>query len=261
MRWDDPLHNQVGKSICTTSGEAPCDAEGYIRHLGHKFSPTRGPSGTLSMPVTANAEIPGLIGGYGWLLTFNRGAPRELLLTKTEIDPKSVLLLHIPYPVGTVFDIQAGRLTSGCANFGAGYTCIETMQSVSSVEQVRDGLGNKYYVHPNGVLTIRIVQISNEYSGTPEFILQDYDTPGRRQEWALKRFERGGVRLPQGGGGNYRIRATNCGGTDGRHCTGPVSSDYDPDVCAFGFVQTSYDRCCRLSNLSQCMYADGTQNF
>jgi hypothetical protein len=57
MMWDSDLHAQVGLSQCGNGKIHPCDAVGHIKHLGGRFKNDKG------LPVTANADIVGPVGG------------------------------------------------------------------------------------------------------------------------------------------------------------------------------------------------------
>merc|ERR1711862_379491 len=50
------------------------------------------------LPVTANADIVGPTGGFGWLLKLNNGAPHTIKLDFIEVSPDSPLMLSIAYP-------------------------------------------------------------------------------------------------------------------------------------------------------------------
>lgn len=254
MSWDPSLHDQVGYGICGNGDNSPCPAVGYVRHLGHMFSPARNPNANLGLPVTANPDIVGPVGGFGWVLKLSGGAPRSLDIDQVEMDPSKMLLLSIAYPVGTVFAITAKQ--EWCWE-DSQYKCTGVFQSVNSVAAVRSSLGNTYYVNGNGVLTFRVFQQARLYNGNPNWFFPTYDTIQRDDPgYAVPRFEREGVVLPDSTGGTWlQIRAT-CGGT-GIYCSGTVI-DYDPNVCDPGYIQVAYDTCCSTTNPSQCKYADGS---
>lgn len=114
---------------------------------------------------------------------------------------------------------------------------------------------------------LRLVETSARFVGydtdgdnVGEWVIPGWDTPGRGEyEYALDRFERAGVRLPQFPfGTTLRIEAS-CAGS-GKYCTGDLA-DYDPDVCPDGYTQVGFDRCCR-NGTSDCKYPDdGSLNF
>jgi hypothetical protein len=155
MHWDDSLHSQVGTSICDNSDDLGCPTIGFVRHLGHKFSPLVNPESVSSgLPITANSDIVGLSGGFGWFLDFDVPAPRSLRLEGFEIDPASPLIVSIPYPVGAAFEITANG-PSWCGEFRE-FKCKLNFVSVASIDEVRTGRGDGYYVDPDGILTERL---------------------------------------------------------------------------------------------------------
>jgi hypothetical protein len=254
LSWDAELHGKVGTEFC--GNDLPCPTLGYLRHLGYKFSPYQDASVLPGLPVTANPEMTGPVGGFGWHLTLTAGAPRDLNLTKVEQSPNSTLLFSVAYPPGTNVTVTA--TAGGCSPKAGAYTCEEVFHPVDSVAAVRAGSGNAYHMSPEGVATIRIVQFPKWYTGNPSWSLPTYGTPDRKDPagFAVPKFERGGVLLPNAAGLNrVRIRA-DCEGT-GPYCSAPAPA-HDPDVCPPGLVQTAYDACCSPSDPSECAYADGS---
>ena len=69
--FDYSQHNLVGGTICDNGGSADCPYLGSIRHLGKMFASKPG------LPVTADADIAGPVGGFGWYLQLDQGAPKE----------------------------------------------------------------------------------------------------------------------------------------------------------------------------------------
>jgi hypothetical protein len=219
---------------------------GYIRHAGKKFSGTKG------TPVTARGEIVGPVGGYGWILEFDGGSPRELNFTDFELLPETPLLISIAYPPGTTFTITA-RAASWCWQSTA-FTCSQPYASATSIEQVRTGPGNQYFVDGNGVITFRVFQHPVSYSGRPEwFVPSRTDLDLNYKTFALPRFERSGVYLPMTSNGPQLTLKANCGGT-GPYCS-TKPAKYDPDVCTSGYQQLAYDYCCKSTDPLDCVYA------
>lgn len=150
IRWDDALHSQISKKTGYCFRDASnCPAQAYLRHLGKRFTPNQGDRRTLGLPVTASADITGLSGGYGWLLEFNNGSPREIKFSEFEIDPDSELMISIPYPRGTTFTITAEA--EACRERDI-WTCTGTFEQTNDLEEVRT-LGNKYHVDNSGTVT------------------------------------------------------------------------------------------------------------
>ena len=150
MTWDASLHDQVGKNRYCYQGWEDCPDQGYIRHLGRRFSPDPEDYTAWGLPVTAAGRVVGLTGGYGWLMEFSaKGAPKELVFDRMEIDPESVLMLSIKYPRGTTFKVTAGARLCSEKN---GYYCFEEFEQTDDIEEVRR-TGNRYHVDPSGVVT------------------------------------------------------------------------------------------------------------
>jgi hypothetical protein len=249
MLWDEAQHNQVGSSLCGNGNLAPCPALGYIKHKGPLFASDNG------LPVTASSNIIGLTGGFGWLLKLNRGAPHSLKLKFIEVRPDSPLLLSIPYPSGTSFSITAHAAYCSPNN---SYSCKETFKSVSSVKEVRESLGNTYHVDSRGILTVRIIQTPQTFTGNPNWLLPNYDTIGKwNNGLALSRFSRNGVLLPMLSHGPWLDILADCsrGSGDSSAYCAQTPSNESPEVCPQGYNQVSYDKCC---NSIECLFADGS---
>jgi hypothetical protein len=96
LEWDAALYASVGVSVCGNGDlTKPCPAVGYIKHMGTRFD------GNPGLSVTANADIAGPVGGFGWLLSLNGGAPKALDISNIEVFGHTPLLISIQYPVGT----------------------------------------------------------------------------------------------------------------------------------------------------------------
>ncbi|KAI2493236.1 hypothetical protein MHU86_21310 [Fragilaria crotonensis] len=187
MKWDSTLDAQVGVSHCGNGNSFPCDAVGRIKHLGGKYKNDAG------LPVTANAQIVGPVGGFGWKLQLYKGAPKSIRFSEIEVDPATPMLLSIAYPPGTKFTITA---SSSYCKPSVQYTCQDTFRQVASVAAVRKSIGNTYHVSTNGVLTLRLIQTPKTFVGRPDFFLPKYTDEGRDGNGvALERFERDGIRL------------------------------------------------------------------
>jgi len=246
MSWDDSQHNQVGGALCGNGNLAPCPALGYMKHLGSLFDYDNG------LPVTANADIVGPTGGFGWLLKLNNGAPHTLKLEYIEVSPDSPLLLSLAYPPGTGLTITANAAWCSPSKY---YSCKETFSAVSSIGEVRNSLGNAYHIDSNGLLTVRVIQTPQSFIGDPEWLFPDYDTPGKWGSWyAVDRFSRNGVFLPKFTNGPWLDILADCP-RSGAYCSEKPINNMSFDVCPQGYTQTAYDKCCNPTN---CLYADGT---
>ena len=224
---------------------------GHIKHLGGRFKNDAG------LPVTANADIVGPVGGFGWKVELDKGVPKSIRFLEIEVDPATPLLLSIAYPPGTSFTITANA--KFCTP-SEKYTCKDNFRRVSSIAEVRKSIGNTYHVDSNGVLTFRVIQTPKTFVGRPEFFLPQYTDVGRDGNGvALERFERDGIRLPRYTDGNFLLVETNCTASD----SGPYCSEqpmpFDRIVCPPGYSQTGYDTCSLTANpkLSK-IFADGS---
>jgi hypothetical protein len=256
LEWDEALHDTVGNTQCvdgrSVSSGPDCPPVGRIRHLGSKFESINDPEGGL--PVTANADIVGIAGGYGWLLDLDGGAPHTLQISKIEVMSDTILLLSIAYPTTTSFTIKA-KAAYWCSESSTN-SCEELFSEVPTVDEIRDSPGNIYHFdQTTGLLTIRVAMFPQAYTGEPDWQLYDFTDLGQDGKgYALESFERDGVLLPVAGYWQMIEILADCA-QDGAYCTEapPSITDYD-DVCSPGFEQVSYDRCCRLDS-DECEYA------
>ena len=118
-------------------------------------------------------------------------------------------------------------------------------------------IGNVYHFDDaTGLLTLRVIMFPQYFTGLPEWKLWDFNDVGRSGEgYALRRFERNGVRLPQASHtAAYLEIAADCAAS-GKYCDELPQADVEPPVCDTGFEQVSYDRCCEITDPSNCVYA------
>jgi len=248
LHWSDSLWQQVTSGSACSNPPTPCDTQGYVKHLGRKFSATDG------LPITPNPDTVGPIGGFGWLLKLNGGAPRNLVIKEIEVDPGSILLLSVAYPTNAVLTVSAEQ--EWCWETSQ-YSCRVEFHSVASIDLVRTSTGNAYHVDASGVLTFRVFQQAYLYAGNPNFFFPTYSTPSRDGlSFAVPRFSWEGVTLQQATGGSFIQVSAVCDGT-GDYCSGAVAN-HDPDVCASGYEQLAYDKCCLIGHPNTCTFADGT---
>mmetsp|Transcript_20206 Transcript_20206/g.29973 ORF Transcript_20206/g.29973 Transcript_20206/m.29973 type:complete len:875 (-) Transcript_20206:1551-4175(-) len=264
LHFDAAQHNLVGKSeengVCSNGRGKACVALGYARHLGPRFSDDPG------LPITAQADIAGVVGGFGWLMTFLEGSPVQLNISMVELKPDTTMMLAIPYPTGVSFDITMyAAWCNPTSNL-----CEAQFISVDSIEEVRFGPGNLYHVDPSGVLWMRVIQTPQTHFGYVTggdplgWQMYDYDDLGawgRNQPgFKLPRFERGGVLLPRVSNGPVLVIEVDCNpsSTNAAYCENKPA-DVNPDPCDVdGYTnQTAYDTCCAPNAPSDCVYASG----
>jgi len=252
LYFDAAQHDQVGNTVCGNGDGLPCPPLGYIKHMGKKFSLDNG------LPITASADVAGPVGGYSWLLKLIAGAPKRLVVNSVEVRPDTPMLLSIAYPPNTAFTITASA-AEWCSP-SAQYSCKEVFKPVDSIAAVRKSLGNTYFFSPQGLLTVRIIQTPKDYVGAPTWLLPQFNTTGQWSNgFAFPRFERGGVLLPVNSFGPWLDIVTNCpvSTNNSAYCS-QLPPVLDPDVCPSGYTQMAYDKCCLATNVSTCVFADGS---
>jgi len=262
--FKEELHNTVGGSSCKNgpkedgAGGLYCPAVGKIRHIGSLFDSSNDPTGGL--PITANSEVAGLVGGFGWVLQLDDGPPKDLKIDQVEVDSTTPLMLVIPYPQETAFTITAHGVY--CTPSST-HSCTEQFALVDSVAHVRHSQGNTYYFDTTtNLLYVRIIQFpetftgDDVYSSTAMWHLWDLDTPNTKSwdpnPYALDRYSFNGITLPKFAYGNYlQITADCVESSVSGHCA--VTPTYvEPEVCPTGYIQVSYDKCCTSAASTDC---------
>lgn len=257
--YDQNVTDTVGVTSCGNGlwRGLPCPALGYINHMGSMFA------SDLGLPITANAAVVGPVGGFGWLLKLNQGAPHTAKINLVEVLPSTPLVLGIQYPPGTNFTITAFAKT-GCTP-NSRYICQEIFQPVSSMAQVRSSQGNVYHFDEStGLLTVRVIMTPNGFVGDTTqggWVFPDFSTPGKWDKGlALRHFERAGVLLPIKNNNPWLQIEADCPRGMGNRAS--FCQDMPPamaiQVCEEGFEQVAYDKCCSLVDPSSCAYADGS---
>ena len=268
LSWDDALHATVGDTDCVNGRSydgnsnaylPSCNPVGRIRHLGPRFDEENDPLGGL--PVTANPDIVGLTGGYGWFLSLDNGSPHTLTIDRIETSSsQSPMILSIAYPQDTKFTITANAASWCSTSNECTKACTEMFTAVASVDLVRNSIGNVYHFDSTtGVLTIRVTMVPTDFTGQPQWKLHDFDDVGiDGTGYALRRFERDGVLLPKPSYDASIQIAADCS-RNGAYCSVLPSStaaeDASSTICPAGYTQVSYDACCETSNPTNCEYA------
>lgn len=208
LEWDETLHNSVGVTVCGNGDlNKFCTAVGYIKHMGPKFD------GDSGLPVTANAEVAGPVGGFGWLFSLNDGAPKALDINNIEVLGDTPLLIAVQYPISTALSVSSSYPQASRA---------EVWSRDSSCQ-----MGAHHYDSSTGLLTVRVV-------GPERF------------------FSRANLTLPRGGN-IVKIRADcgSDDGIYCNDAIIPISSSA-LNLCPLGYSQTAYDTCCSTVDPSIC---------
>jgi len=256
IEWDDAVHKTVGKTSCGNGNGLNCPALGRIRHFGPMFNLDADPLGGNEM--TAQPEVAGPVGGFGWLLSLDGGAPKKLRIEDIEVDASSPLILGIAYPLGTSFTIKAHA--AWCTP-NSSYSCIENFTEVNSPIAVRNSAGNTYHFDKTkGLLYLRILMAPQTFTGdksytaSPTWHLWNYNSPGKGSSiWAIDRFSRANLTLPKFAYGPYMTIEADCE-TRGAFCS-KKPLDTEPEVCSQGYYQVAYDKCCMVSSPTVCEFS------
>jgi hypothetical protein len=191
IEWDESLHSQVGSKLCGNGDDLPCPPEGYVRHAGEKFSPFLNSMVNKGLPLTARGDVVGPTGGYGWIISFKKGAPRSVSFSDPEIKPNSPMIVSMQYPPGSTFTITAHSV-DWCWEEDS-YKCTSTLRKVSTIVEVTGGVGDTYHF-ADGILTFRMAQTAMMFTGNSSFVIPTLSSPPRRpdvDQYALYRFEHG----------------------------------------------------------------------
>ena len=238
---------QIGSQACGNGGaNIPCTPVGYIKHWGGRFGSGLG----SALPVTINAEVAGPLGGFGWHLRFDVGAPKRLGIKRIQVPHDTKLLLSIAYPLNVTVASVVAHAPSWCLEWASATRhCSTAFMRVGSVAEVRASLGNKFHLDA-GVLTVRIVQPPKSWTAKPTWTVPfDPEPP----------FVRDAVRIPRYSWHSELVISVECSASaaDATLCEGTAVTN-EPTACGTGMVQTAYDQCCTSSDgAATCVDPDG----
>ena len=232
------IENTVGWPNCSNGDGAPCSDIGQVRHIGWT-PPDQG------LTFTNNARITGAGGGFGWYTRFYAGAPRSLDITAIQMRVNDIVIMALPYPVGTGFQVVA-KTNDDCSQWCTlpSCRCVWNYTRVASYDEVRYGAGDTYYVSPLGHLYVRLtLQRGNwwEYPGIGDTLT---NSSGIFSVWGLPQlrgFVRAGIEIPYRSSHIIRIVADCAPGSDPNYCPLPANLADPPSPCRLG--QSGYDTC------------------
>lgn len=217
----------VGDAYCRNDA-GPCPPVGSVNHVGWRAGEPMG--------ITHNTRITGPVGGFGWYVRFAGGAPAAVNVTALQVRRGDALVLVLPYPPGTRFNISAavgGRCAAACTP-ARGCLCAWPFREVASPALVREGGGDTFH-----------------FSGTHLYVRltpQRGDNIGVNGTWgvpALDSFVREGVEIPPRTTHVLRIVA-DCAPVAGVYCALPSDVPHPPSPCDSG-LQDGFDSCVPLS--------------
>lgn len=151
---------RIGVDLCANGGgKVSCPVVATVSHFG-----STNESAGLLVGVNAKVTGPIIAKAGGWFIRYAGGTPNVLNITSMQVNETKVLLLAIPYPAGTTFNIWY-QGASWCNN-PTTQACQHPVRSVSSIAAVRESFGDAYYWNNAArLLYVRAVQ-SKAYWGS-----------------------------------------------------------------------------------------------
>jgi hypothetical protein len=167
MEYNPTTQGNIGDTICVNgrwdvSDTRDCPVIAQVAHFGRLLSD--------GFDVSVDARITGPIiqQSGGWYIRFTNGVtPKVISFREVQIRETDVMIIAIPYPVGTTFTIRAIG-ASWCAPADPYSNCYRIFDKVNTLAEVRSGFGDKYFVNANGVLFFRLVQKGSTFGGNTD---------------------------------------------------------------------------------------------
>lgn len=129
MKHNAAQEARIGVDLCMNGGgKFSCPVVAQVSHFG-----STNESAGLQVGVNAKVTGPLIATSGGWFVRFAAGTPSTLKLTSVQVNETQVLLLAIPYPSGTTFNITH-QAASWCGPSWA--TCTHNFRQVGSVAEV-----------------------------------------------------------------------------------------------------------------------------
>eukprot|EP00516_Mucochytrium_quahogii_P000058 CAMPEP_0203756312 /NCGR_PEP_ID=MMETSP0098-20131031/9613_1 /ASSEMBLY_ACC=CAM_ASM_000208 /TAXON_ID=96639 /ORGANISM=" , Strain NY0313808BC1" /LENGTH=1013 /DNA_ID=CAMNT_0050648141 /DNA_START=114 /DNA_END=3155 /DNA_ORIENTATION=+ len=222
IEHNPPLQDQVGKTICGNGQGLPCPRIGEVAHFGQNQP---------GMTITAQTKITGPVNGIGWYFNLDGGSPKMAKIKQIQVANQDVMVLIIPYPPTTKFDITyhaAYWCNEACSS--QSQQCTHKFTEVHTLQQLYKAALDGYHFDGKH-LYLRIVQQSDDsldftYSRTTPI------------------FTRANIQLPViSPYAHIVLKASQCGGNDPYACE--KTNFKQDDVCQnLGKgKQVSYDTC------------------
>jgi hypothetical protein len=76
------------------------------------------------------------VGGYGWIVKLDNGAPRNIRFDDIEVLPETPVLVSIVYPFGTAFKIRV-HAAYWCCIESTEYSCSVEFTKAASLDQIQ----------------------------------------------------------------------------------------------------------------------------
>jgi hypothetical protein len=209
--YDPTQEAKIGSTICLNGGGQPfgvtgdptpkniCPVIGQVSHWGATNEST-------GFDLGGNPRVTGPIisSRGGWFVRFTNGTPATLKLSSVQVKREEALLLALPYPANTQFEIY-NQGADWCGTSWA--TCRHNYTAVSSIAAVKAAWGDAYYWNNAAkTLYLRVVSANPTF---PKPDVTNWPTAGYAFEDV---FTRGGLTLYTTAYQTFiYIKATNCG--------------------------------------------------
>jgi hypothetical protein len=230
MHWDIAGEATIGKTTCSNGarvspytvdnnwGYWPCPIGAQITHFGK----TEG-SATYGVSLMPRVTGPLIASSGGWFVRYTGGTPVKVTFTDMQIKHDDIMLLGIPYPTSTTFNIYAKAPTwcnPGTAPFKSwNPICTHQYRAVSSVAAVRAGWGDAYYFDKSkGILYIRIVELASFSSSFGTQATLNQTLVWNQTSTKNKYFSRGPLSLLVTGSNAWSVvvEASSCSAVSGK---------------------------------------------
>jgi len=236
LAWDAAAHGGVGWRTCANGAiGVPCVPLGWVTHWG--FGSGLG----AALPLTANGQITGVLGGFGWHISFEAGSPRALRIDRMQVSSQTALVLSIPYPRSVTSFRIAAHAPPWCSA-SATRACTTSFRPVSSLQEVRASAGDVYH-WADGLLYLRLVQPPADFTGAPSWSI----VPDSQLGASAVPFRRHAINIFRFAWHAYTLIEAECAASAANpaYCADPSPRNATPpQPCPAGWSQTAFDQCC-----------------
>eukprot|EP01113_Clastostelium_recurvatum_P039925 TRINITY_DN614_c1_g2_i1.p1 TRINITY_DN614_c1_g2~~TRINITY_DN614_c1_g2_i1.p1 ORF type:complete len:714 (+),score=84.18 TRINITY_DN614_c1_g2_i1:197-2143(+) len=161
LHYSDALESRIGGSACINGGKPniKCPVVAKATHFGRDES--------LGLEIGINAKVTGPIidQSGGWFLRFSDGTPSTLSIANIQVDSDQKLVLALPYPAGTTFNIVYQAASWCSTSWGV---CQHNYRAVRNITAIRDSFGDTYFWdETQRTLYLRVVNSPSFFGGLP----------------------------------------------------------------------------------------------
>jgi len=237
MHYNHSGESTIGKTTCGNGarlpnpgywpyGYYPCPQGGMITHFGRA-------EGTNSYNISLMGRVAGplIAASGGWFIRYFGGTPKTLTFTRMQVKHNDVMLLAIPYPSGTKFNIYA-QAPPSCKPGSVPHkptdsVCTHPYRAVTSVAAVRSAWGDAYYYDSaKFLLYVRIVELASIPSlrfGTNATYTRVWNSSTTKDKFFTRPGAPLSILISGSSAWTIFINASSCGGT-ATQCAQPTVS-------------------------------------